>query len=41
MAVGIFVIYMTLVLYQNVYGYSGGNSVQVGSSSKIGACSVS
>ncbi|XP_055620559.1 fringe glycosyltransferase [Toxorhynchites rutilus septentrionalis] len=29
MAVGTFVIYMTLVLYQNVYGYSsGGNSVQ-------------
>lgn len=29
MAAGTFLIYMTLVLYQNVYGYSGGNSVQV------------
>lgn len=28
MAAGTFLIYMTLVLYQNVYGYSGGNSVQ-------------
>lgn len=29
MAAGTFLIYMTLVLYQNVYGYGGGNSVQV------------
>lgn len=28
MAAGIFLIYMTLVLYQNVYGYSSSNSVQ-------------
>uniref|UniRef100_A0A8D8HN21 Fringe glycosyltransferase n=1 Tax=Culex pipiens TaxID=7175 RepID=A0A8D8HN21_CULPI len=28
MAAGTFLIYMTLVLYQNVYGYNGGNTVQ-------------
>lgn len=28
MAAGTFLIYMTLVLYQNVYGLNGGNSVQ-------------
>lgn len=32
MAAGTFLIYMTLVLYQNVYGYNGGNTVQVRSS---------
>lgn len=43
MAAGTFLIYMTLVLYQNVYGYNGGDTVQVRSSWCIygGYCPVS
>ncbi|KAL1403852.1 hypothetical protein pipiens_019183 [Culex pipiens pipiens] len=35
MAAGTFLIYMTLVLYQNVYGYNGGNTVQLASGSRL------